>query len=66
MGRKADIVSLFIRTCTIPEPKAAEIYTASGYKHDPFVKNLCYPKQWIEKPNHPAWAEFRSEGCKSG
>jgi len=43
---------IFIRKCTTPEPKAAEIYNALGYKHYPFVKKSVLPENQDRK-NEP-------------
>jgi len=44
---------IFIRKCTIPEPKAAEIYNALGYKHYPFVKKSVLPETVDRKSEPP-------------
>lgn len=35
---------IFIRKCTIPEPKATEIYNALGYKPYPFLRKSVLPE----------------------
>jgi transposase len=44
---------IFIRKCTTPEPKAAEIYNALGYKHYPFVKKSVLPENVDRKIEPP-------------
>ena len=44
---------IFIRKCTTPEPKAAEIYNALGYKHFPFVKKSVLPEKVVRKTEPP-------------
>jgi transposase len=44
---------IFIRKCTTPEPKAAEIYNALGYKHYPFVKKSVLPETVARKIQSP-------------
>jgi len=43
---------IFIRKCTIPEPNAAEIYNALGYKHYPFVKKSVLPEK-VDRNSKP-------------
>ena len=44
---------IFIRKCTTPEPKAAEIYNALGYKHYPFFKKSVLPEKVDRKTEPP-------------
>ncbi|MCX6259150.1 MAG: transposase, partial [Bacteroidia bacterium] len=44
---------IFIRKCTTPETKAAEIYNALGYKHYPFVKKSVLPEKVDRKTEPP-------------
>ena len=44
---------IFIRKCTTPETKAAEIYNALGYKHYPFFKKSVLPEKVDRKTEPP-------------
>jgi hypothetical protein len=43
---------LFIRKCTTPEPKTAEIYNALRYKHYLFVEKSVLPEK-VDRKTEP-------------